>query len=159
MLANNRISRISKDFAAVCPRLDTMILSGNRLQSLADLDNLPKQLKRLVCLDNVVCSLQVSAVENARLSKGNQTGKRTSLGTFQQLRKPGQSISGRQISIESRSEWGLRESAGHVAVKRAISWARSPARASWHFGENSTNRKKDQVDQRKQPRLVKLSSN
>ena len=57
MLANNRISRINKDFAAVCPRLDTIILAGNRLTSFADLDNLPKQLRRLVCVDNVVYNL------------------------------------------------------------------------------------------------------
>jgi U2 small nuclear ribonucleoprotein A' len=57
MLANNRISRISKDFAAVCPRLDTLILSGNRLTSFAELDNLPKLIKRLVCMDNVVFNL------------------------------------------------------------------------------------------------------
>lgn len=42
MLANNRISAITKDFAQVCPRLKTVILSGNRLASFADLDNLPK---------------------------------------------------------------------------------------------------------------------
>lgn len=57
MLSNNRISRISKDFAAVCPKLENIILTGNRLASFSELDNLPKQLKRLVCLDNIVYNL------------------------------------------------------------------------------------------------------
>jgi U2 small nuclear ribonucleoprotein A' len=58
MLSNNKISRIQKDFAAMCPRLDTLILQGNRLSQLSELENLPThQLKRLVCLDNVVCNL------------------------------------------------------------------------------------------------------
>ena len=57
MLSNNRISRITKDFAQMCPRLDTIILKSNRLAHLSELDNLPKKLKRLVCLDNVVCNL------------------------------------------------------------------------------------------------------
>lgn len=41
----------------MCPRLDTLILQSNRLAHLSELDNLPKTLKRLVCLDNVVCNL------------------------------------------------------------------------------------------------------
>jgi len=57
MLANNRISRITKDFAQLCPKLETVVLQSNRLQLLSELDNLPGTLKRLVCLDNVVANL------------------------------------------------------------------------------------------------------
>ena len=57
MLGNNRISRIQKDFAQMCPRLDTIILSSNRIASLLEIDNLPQNLKRLVLLENVVCNL------------------------------------------------------------------------------------------------------
>lgn len=31
MLANNRVARIAKDFAALCPKLETLILQSNRL--------------------------------------------------------------------------------------------------------------------------------
>lgn len=57
MLTNNRIARVTKDFAVMCPRLETLILQGNRIANLSDLDPLPKQLKRLVLLDNIVCNL------------------------------------------------------------------------------------------------------
>ena len=57
MLTNNRITRITKDFAVMCPRLETLILQGNRIANLSDLDPMPKQLKRLVLLDNIVCNL------------------------------------------------------------------------------------------------------
>ena len=41
----------------MCPRLESIILQSNYLVKLSELDNLPKQLKRLVCLDNVVANL------------------------------------------------------------------------------------------------------
>lgn len=57
VLAHNKLSRIAPGFADVCPRLETLILQHNRLTHLAELRNLPRTLKRLVCLDNVVCKV------------------------------------------------------------------------------------------------------
>lgn len=57
MLGNNRISKIENNFAKMCPRLDTIILSQNRIANFSEIDNLPKQLKRVVLLDNVICNL------------------------------------------------------------------------------------------------------
>lgn len=57
MLANNRVSRIERDFAAVCPRLESLVLTNNRVASFAEIDHLPKTLVRLSLADNVVANL------------------------------------------------------------------------------------------------------
>jgi U2 small nuclear ribonucleoprotein A' len=56
LLSNNRISRLDYDVPKYLPNLSTLILSGNLLQELGDLDPLFgfKQLEYLSLLDNPV---------------------------------------------------------------------------------------------------------
>lgn len=56
LLSNNRVMRISRNLEDAIPNLDWLVLSGNRLSNLADLDplsTLPK-LQHLSLLDNPV---------------------------------------------------------------------------------------------------------
>ena len=59
MLANNKISLIEEDFAEVCPKLDTLILSNNRIARFEDIDKLAscETLKRLALNGNLVSNL------------------------------------------------------------------------------------------------------
>eukprot|EP00850_Spirogloea_muscicola_P019245 SM000187S03862 [mRNA] locus=s187:64028:65688:+ [translate_table: standard] len=56
LLNNNRVMRISPALGASLPALHTLVLTGNRLQNLADLDGLAAlgSLRALSLLDNVV---------------------------------------------------------------------------------------------------------
>merc|ERR1711907_223823 len=58
-LNHNRISRISKNLEASIPNLETLVLTGNRINSIEDLQNLRElsKLKRLVVLDNEITKL------------------------------------------------------------------------------------------------------
>ena len=59
MLANNKISQIEDNFAEVCPKLDTLILSNNRVGKFSEIDKLASctTLIRLSLLGNLVCNL------------------------------------------------------------------------------------------------------
>ena len=60
MIANNRISQIEPAFGEMCPKLDTLILTNNRLVKLSDIDDIAscKTLKRLCLVGNMVANLQ-----------------------------------------------------------------------------------------------------
>ena len=59
LLANNRISTVESDFAEMCPKLDTLVLTNNRLSKLSDIDDIAtcKTLKRLSLIGNMVVNL------------------------------------------------------------------------------------------------------
>ena len=60
MLANNRVSRIEPGFAHLCPKLDTLILTNNRISKLSDIDALAAgcpRVTRLSLLGNLVAKL------------------------------------------------------------------------------------------------------
>ena len=59
MLANNKIAVIDPDFAEMCPKLDSIILTNNRLSKFEDIDILATcmTLSRLSLLGNLVCNL------------------------------------------------------------------------------------------------------
>ena len=59
LLANNRISTVESDFAEMCPKLDTLVLTNNRLSELIDIDDIAtcKTLKRLSLIGNMVVNL------------------------------------------------------------------------------------------------------
>lgn len=59
LLANNKISAVDKLFAEMCPKLDSLILTNNRLSRFEDIDMLATcpTLTRLSLLGNLVCNL------------------------------------------------------------------------------------------------------
>ena len=59
LLANNKVTAIDPDFAERCPKLDSIMLTNNRLCRLEDVDILAtcKTLTRLSLLGNLVCNL------------------------------------------------------------------------------------------------------
>ena len=59
MLANNKISQIEENFAEVCPKLDTVILTNNRITKFSEIDKLAScsTIKRLSLIGNLVCNL------------------------------------------------------------------------------------------------------
>ena len=59
MLANNKISAVEPDFAEMCPKLSSLILTNNRLMKLEDIDRLTScpTLIRLSLIGNLVCNL------------------------------------------------------------------------------------------------------
>ena len=60
MLANNKISSVEPDFAEMCPKLSSVILTNNRLSRLEDIDRLGSgclKLTRLSLIGNLVCNL------------------------------------------------------------------------------------------------------
>ena len=59
MLANNKISAVDANFAEVCPKIDTIVLTNNRLSQIEDIDMLAtcQTLIRLSLLGNLVCNL------------------------------------------------------------------------------------------------------
>ena len=59
LLANNKVTAIDPDFAEMCPKLDSIMLTNNRLCRLEDVDILAtcKTLTRLSLLGNLVCNL------------------------------------------------------------------------------------------------------
>ena len=59
MLANNKISAVDLNFAEVCPKLSSVILTNNRLSKLEDIDMLGtcSTLMRLSLIGNLVCNL------------------------------------------------------------------------------------------------------
>ena len=59
LLANNKISAIDKNFAEMCPKLDSLIMTNNRLSRFEDIDMLATcpSLTRLSLLGNLVCNL------------------------------------------------------------------------------------------------------
>ena len=60
MLANNKISSVEPDFAEMCPKLSSLILTNNRLSRLEDIDRLGSgchTLTRLSLIGNLVCNL------------------------------------------------------------------------------------------------------
>ena len=60
MLANNKISAVEPDFAEMCPKLTSLILTNNRLSKLEDVDRLGSgclTLTRLSLIGNLVCNL------------------------------------------------------------------------------------------------------
>ena len=59
LLANNKIAAIEPNFAEVCPKLDSLILTNNRLARLDDIDQLGtcNTLQRLSLMGNLVCNL------------------------------------------------------------------------------------------------------
>lgn len=63
LLARNRVSTFSPTLARSIPNLTTLVLTGNRVAELADLDVLGGMLKltHLVLLENPVCAREVSA--------------------------------------------------------------------------------------------------
>ena len=60
MLANNKVAAVEPNFAEVCPKLDSVILTNNRLSKFEDIDNLSscQTLQRLCLIGNLVCNLQ-----------------------------------------------------------------------------------------------------
>lgn len=59
LLANNKIAAIEADFAEMCPKLDSLILTNNRLSELSDIDMLAtcQGLTRVSLVGNLVCNL------------------------------------------------------------------------------------------------------
>ena len=59
LLANNKIVEIEPEFAEMCPKLDSLVLTNNRLSQLSDIDKLAtcKSLKRLSLVGNLVTSV------------------------------------------------------------------------------------------------------
>ena len=59
MLANNKISAVEPDFAEMCPKLSSLILTNNRVSRLEDIDRLGScpTLTRLSLIGNIVCNL------------------------------------------------------------------------------------------------------
>jgi U2 small nuclear ribonucleoprotein A' len=59
LLNNNRITRISKSLETSIPNLETLVLTGNRISNLQDLQNLKNltKLRRLIVLDNRVVKI------------------------------------------------------------------------------------------------------
>lgn len=60
LLNNNRVNRISAGLGETLPRLETLVLTNNKLANLADLDNLAelRGLRVLSLLDNLVTKKQ-----------------------------------------------------------------------------------------------------
>jgi U2 small nuclear ribonucleoprotein A' len=56
LVNNNRIARINPNIGAALPKLETLVLTNNRLSNLVDLDHLAAlvNLQNLCLLDNVV---------------------------------------------------------------------------------------------------------
>ena len=59
MLANNKVAVVEADFAEMCPKLDSLILTNNRLSRFEDIDMLAtcRSLQRLSLIGNMVCNL------------------------------------------------------------------------------------------------------
>mmetsp|Transcript_8140 Transcript_8140/g.16588 ORF Transcript_8140/g.16588 Transcript_8140/m.16588 type:complete len:229 (-) Transcript_8140:100-786(-) len=59
LLNNNRVMRISKNLEASIPNVETLVLTGNRLTNITDIQNLSglKNLKRLVVIGNGIAKL------------------------------------------------------------------------------------------------------
>lgn len=59
-LGNNRITRLSPSVVTALPSLETLVLSGNRVQSIADLEVLGgfRHLVTLSLIDNPVCAIE-----------------------------------------------------------------------------------------------------
>ena len=59
MLANNKISAVEVNFAEMCPKLETIALTNNRLSRVEDIDMLGtcQTLVRLCLMGNLVCNL------------------------------------------------------------------------------------------------------
>ena len=59
MLANNKISAVEANFAEMCPKLETIALTNNRLSRVEDIDMLGtcQTLVRLCLMGNLVCNL------------------------------------------------------------------------------------------------------
>ena len=59
MLANNKIAAIDQNFAEMCPKLTSLILTSNRLSKFEDVDMLATchTLTRLSLLGNLLCNL------------------------------------------------------------------------------------------------------
>ena len=59
LLANNKIQAIDSDFAEVCPKLDSIVLTNNRIGKFSEIDALGTchTLTRLSLMGNLVCNL------------------------------------------------------------------------------------------------------
>ena len=59
LLANNRISRVDLAFAETCPKLESLVLTNNRITSFSEIDNIAscKSLLRLSLVGNLVTNL------------------------------------------------------------------------------------------------------
>jgi len=59
LLNNNRVTRISKGLETSIPNLETLVLTGNRISNVQDLQNLKNltKLRRLIVLDNRVTQI------------------------------------------------------------------------------------------------------
>ena len=61
MLANNRITKVDPMFAEMCPKLEVLILTNNKISSFQEIDNIARacaaSLIRLSLLGNLVTNL------------------------------------------------------------------------------------------------------
>jgi U2 small nuclear ribonucleoprotein A' len=85
LLSGNRIVKVEKGFADHCPKLESLILTNNRLSSLAEVDKLAQscpQLLRLSLKGNLVASLPhyrayvIHRLPNLRVLDFQKVGKK-----------------------------------------------------------------------------------
>lgn len=60
ILTNNRVSKVAPDFAKLCPNLETLILTANKINSMSEIDNIASctDLIRLSLVDNLVTKIK-----------------------------------------------------------------------------------------------------
>mmetsp|Transcript_4231 Transcript_4231/g.7202 ORF Transcript_4231/g.7202 Transcript_4231/m.7202 type:complete len:262 (+) Transcript_4231:268-1053(+) len=98
LLNNNRIARIGDDLGDAISNLETLVMTGNRLTNLADLDNLSSlpNLTRLSLLDNMVCKK-----ENYRLYTIHRLPK-LKLLDFSKVKQKEREAARRQFGVLNR---------------------------------------------------------